>query len=227
MLAPFAVADLAAAAADSDDAAQAAHATELQTQMSVPDTEPFTGLATFVLAAHAFTHGQPGEAAVAAERAADHFGKSGWRLWQGRALALAGRALAGRALAGRALAGRALAGGDQASADHGRALALLDEASELFESLGATTRRQESDAARAALGRRGQRSTRPAVSAIALTAREHEVAVLAANGLAAKDIARQLFIGKRTVETHLANIYLKLGVKSRLELARRLSSLNT
>jgi DNA-binding CsgD family transcriptional regulator len=34
-----------------------------------------------------------------------------------------------------------------------------------------------------------------------------------------------LFIGERTVETHLANAYTKLGVASKLDLVRRASEL--
>ncbi|GIG61240.1 hypothetical protein Lfu02_56120 [Longispora fulva] len=51
-----------------------------------------------------------------------------------------------------------------------------------------------------------------------LTRREQEVMELAVGGASAKDIAERLFIGERTVETHLANIYRKLGVRSRIEL---------
>lgn len=58
-----------------------------------------------------------------------------------------------------------------------------------------------------------------------LTTREHEVARLAVEGHRAADIAARLGIGERTVETHLANAYLKLGVTSKVELARQASRL--
>jgi DNA-binding CsgD family transcriptional regulator len=48
-----------------------------------------------------------------------------------------------------------------------------------------------------------------------LTAREREVALLAANGLTSKDIAARLYLSKRTVDTHLDRIYRKLGVTGR------------
>ena len=54
-----------------------------------------------------------------------------------------------------------------------------------------------------------------------LTKREHEVARLAIEGHRAAAIAARLGIGERTVETHLANVYLKLGVTSKVELARQ------
>lgn len=54
-----------------------------------------------------------------------------------------------------------------------------------------------------------------------LTRREREVAAMAVQGLSARDIGRRLFIGERTAETHIANVYRKLCVASRLELVRR------
>jgi DNA-binding NarL/FixJ family response regulator len=54
----------------------------------------------------------------------------------------------------------------------------------------------------------------------ALTRRELEVARLAAEGLTAAQIGRRLFIGDRTVESHLAGAYSKLGINSRLQLIR-------
>ncbi|HEX2578702.1 MAG TPA: helix-turn-helix transcriptional regulator, partial [Aquihabitans sp.] len=52
-----------------------------------------------------------------------------------------------------------------------------------------------------------------------LSRREREVAVLAAQGLASRVIGERLFVGTRTVESHLARIYAKLGIRSRAELA--------
>jgi DNA-binding NarL/FixJ family response regulator len=54
-----------------------------------------------------------------------------------------------------------------------------------------------------------------------LTRREREVAELAMRGMSAKEIAGRLVLGERTVETHLANIYRKLDVRSRVELMAR------
>ncbi|MCM3925342.1 helix-turn-helix transcriptional regulator, partial [Frankia sp. AiPs1] len=58
---------------------------------------------------------------------------------------------------------------------------------------------------------------------VELTAREREVARLAAQGLRTRDIAGRLRVSPRTVDTHLAHIYGKLGVSSRVELVRLLS----
>lgn len=52
-----------------------------------------------------------------------------------------------------------------------------------------------------------------------LTRREQEVVGLLAHGLTDRDLAQELFISVRTVQTHLAHIYAKLGVHTRTELA--------
>ena len=50
-----------------------------------------------------------------------------------------------------------------------------------------------------------------------LSAREREVLVLASKGLSSKEVADRLFISQRTVQTHLASIYDKLGAKNKTE----------
>jgi DNA-binding NarL/FixJ family response regulator len=50
-----------------------------------------------------------------------------------------------------------------------------------------------------------------------LTPREREVLRLLAEGLAADGIAKELFISKKTVGTHLEHIFTKLGVRSRAQ----------
>lgn len=52
-----------------------------------------------------------------------------------------------------------------------------------------------------------------------LTPRESEVAVLIADGLGNKDIARRLVVSQRTAETHVENILTKLGFTSRGQIA--------
>src|SRR5919108_1550144 len=59
-----------------------------------------------------------------------------------------------------------------------------------------------------------------------LTHREREVMSLTLRGVRAREIGHRLFIGERTVETHVAHAYAKLGVSSRFELLIRLSSKN-
>ena len=52
-----------------------------------------------------------------------------------------------------------------------------------------------------------------------LTSREHEIAVLVAQGLSNREIGKLLFISQATVARHIANIFAKLGVNSRAQLA--------
>jgi DNA-binding NarL/FixJ family response regulator len=56
-----------------------------------------------------------------------------------------------------------------------------------------------------------------------LTRREREVAGMAAAGASSREIAARLVLSVRTVDNHLQNVYSKLGVTSRDELARVLS----
>jgi DNA-binding CsgD family transcriptional regulator len=52
-----------------------------------------------------------------------------------------------------------------------------------------------------------------------LTKREQELAMMAARGLTSKEIAAELVLSVRTVETHLQRSYMKLGIQGRGELA--------
>jgi predicted ATPase/class 3 adenylate cyclase/DNA-binding CsgD family transcriptional regulator len=69
---------------------------------------------------------------------------------------------------------------------------------------------------------RGERR-RPSVGWASLTPAELDVARLVGEGLANKDIAAKLFISPRTVQAHLTHIYAKLGVGSRVGLAREVT----
>jgi DNA-binding CsgD family transcriptional regulator len=53
-----------------------------------------------------------------------------------------------------------------------------------------------------------------------LSAREREVLQLAAEGLTNAEIGKRLDIGKRTVETHRANLIRKLDLKSHADLVK-------
>jgi DNA-binding NarL/FixJ family response regulator len=55
-----------------------------------------------------------------------------------------------------------------------------------------------------------------------LTARELEIARLAARGLRSKEVAAELGIAEGTIKIHLHNVYQKLGVASRVELVNDL-----
>jgi DNA-binding NarL/FixJ family response regulator len=68
------------------------------------------------------------------------------------------------------------------------------------------------------------RRTRPgaadAEGLAALTERELQVAGLVVDRKTNPEIAAELFLSLKTVETHLRNIFRKLSVSSRVELAR-------
>ncbi len=53
-----------------------------------------------------------------------------------------------------------------------------------------------------------------------LTMREREVAVLIAQGKSNAEIAEDLVVSKRTVESHIANILSKLGFTNRAQIVR-------
>jgi len=61
-----------------------------------------------------------------------------------------------------------------------------------------------------------------AAAADGLTQREREVALLVADGLRSREVAERLGIASQTVKSHLKTIFDKLGVRNRVELARRL-----
>ncbi len=57
-----------------------------------------------------------------------------------------------------------------------------------------------------------------------ISSREQEIVYLVLKGLGNRDIAKQLFISPNTVKTHIRNIFRKMGVKSRFELAMTLKN---
>lgn len=70
----------------------------------------------------------------------------------------------------------------------------------------------------------GARPRRPRTSgANALTASERRIAVMAAEGLSNPEIAQALFVTKKTVESHLSNVYRKLDIDSRRHLSAALA----
>ena len=100
---------------------------------------------------------------------------------------------------------------------------MYEEAKTEFRACGALWRLDRArDLERAAHGHGGRTA---ALRGDDLSPRERQVARLAVEGLTAREIGEQLFIGRRTVETHLANVYAKLGVRSKIELAERASEL--
>ncbi len=58
-----------------------------------------------------------------------------------------------------------------------------------------------------------------------ITGRQREILGLLADGFTISQIGRRLAISPRTVETHVANLYRKLSVRTRLQAIARAASL--
>ena len=120
----------------------------------------------------------------------------------------------------RTLAGRALAQaghGDRATGELRRAVAELNEC-------GALRYRNEAERELRKLGHSIHRRTRPGktngVGVASLTERELEIAKLVVDRKTNSEIAAVLFLSPKTIETHMRNIFRKLNVLSRVEVAR-------
>jgi DNA-binding CsgD family transcriptional regulator len=66
----------------------------------------------------------------------------------------------------------------------------------------------------------GPADPRPLVDPGGLTAQQERIARLVAEGATNREIAERLFLSPRTVDHHLRNVFARLGVRSRTELAR-------
>lgn len=203
--ASFALLDLAEAAAEAARGDIAAHAASSLDEITRRiDCGHYQGLARLGAAWAALGSGSPKDAAEPSRDAVDLFGATEWRALQGRAHDALGRGLA--------------------SIDRPAAREALQRAAALFDGCGAIWRRGRALEALSRLGEAGRRAA-AAIGPSSLTPRERQVAALAARGQTAPEIARALFIGERTVESHLARIYVKVGVTSKHELQRRAAEL--
>jgi ATP/maltotriose-dependent transcriptional regulator MalT len=120
----------------------------------------------------------------------------------------------------RVLAGRALAGAGKRD----EAIEQLELAATTFDKHGAERRREEAQRELGKLGRRSYRRSRAGKqdgSGIeTLTERELEVAWLVVDRKTNAQIASELFLSEKTVESHIRHLFQKLGVSSRVEVAR-------
>jgi ATP/maltotriose-dependent transcriptional regulator MalT len=162
-------------------------------------------MADRALAAVAF---EAGDAGIAAERA----------------LASAGLAdevgMPVEAALSRTLAGRALAQAGQRE----RAIAELQHAAAKLHVCGALRYRAAAERELRRFGQHIHRRTRPgktdASGVESLTSRELQIARLVFDRKTNPEIAEALFLSPKTIETHLRNIFRKLDVSSRVEVAR-------
>jgi ATP/maltotriose-dependent transcriptional regulator MalT len=148
-----------------------------------------------------------GDPALAAERA----------LASAEAAGTAGAPI--EAALSRTIAGRALAEAGESD----RAVAELQRAAAALDACGAYRYRQSAERELGKLGRRPHRRTRPGQAHGAgiesLTGRELQVARLVVDRKTNPQIAAELFLSQKTVETHLRNIFHKMGVTTRVALA--------
>ena len=103
-------------------------------------------------------------------------------------------------------------------------MAELEHAVVALEACGAVRFRLEAERELGKLGRRTYRRTRPGKGngdgVESLTQRELELALLVVDRKTNPEIAATLYLSQKTVESHLRNMFRKLGVSSRVELAR-------
>jgi DNA-binding NarL/FixJ family response regulator len=125
----------------------------------------------------------------------------------------------------RTLAGRALAEAGQRD----RAVEELQRAAAAFDGCGARLYRERAERELGKLGRRPHRRTRAGerdgTGLSSLTERELQVARLVVERRTNPQIAAELFLSQKTVESHLRNIFHKLDVSSRVDLARAVEAL--
>jgi DNA-binding CsgD family transcriptional regulator len=202
----FVLIDQAESAADAQDGqAAAAAARHLDDVARIADLKPHRGIAAAAAAWANLAGRQPAAAAAKAAEAVDLLTGTGWRSHLGRAHDILGRSLAAAGRPG--------------------AVTALEQAAAILTGCGAVWRRDRSIQALRRLGSGGRRAAAATLGPASLTRREREVARLAARGMSAKAIAEALFVGERTVESHLSTTYAKLGVDSKLDLVRRAAEL--
>lgn len=103
-----------------------------------------------------------------------------------------------------------------------RAVAELDRLAERASSQGAGTVLELAEQALRALG---FRTWRRGAATTPLTEREQEIVRLVAAGASNPEIAKQLFLSRKTVERHISNVLKKVGARNRADLAARAARL--
>jgi DNA-binding CsgD family transcriptional regulator/tetratricopeptide (TPR) repeat protein len=102
------------------------------------------------------------------------------------------------------------------------AIVVLRGARDRAQALGAAPLRARCESELAACGVRARARGRD--DGFGLTAREQVVARLVAAGRSNREVGEELYLSTKAVEYHLANVFAKVGIRSRHELAGRLSA---
>jgi DNA-binding NarL/FixJ family response regulator len=104
----------------------------------------------------------------------------------------------------------------------------LEEIASAIEAVGAgksvyeERHRRLANARIVGLARRARQTARASAT---LTGRERQTLVLVARGLSTRQIATEISVSERTAETHIANLYRKLGVRTRVQAVNRAHAL--
>jgi DNA-binding CsgD family transcriptional regulator/tetratricopeptide (TPR) repeat protein len=191
-------------AADRPEDARGVAACARETAARLPLVLP-TAMADRAVAAVALDDGNAGTAAGLALRSADALDQVGAPI---------------EAAVSRTLAGRALA----VAGEHDEAVAQLERAVLELDRVGAIRFRAAAERELRKLGRRIHHRTRPGqageTGVASLTERELQVARLIVDHQTNGQIAGQLFLSKKTIESHIRNMFRKLDAGSRAEIAR-------
>jgi len=187
---------------EAEHAAAGAEAVALA--MSLPLAGAWADRAAAAVALHAGDSARAAECALASATAADQ----------------AGAPI--EAALSRTLAGRALA----RAGDRDQAIVELKRAVTALDACGALHYRGSAERELGRLGHRPHRRTRSGrtnrLGIESLTGRELQVARLVVDRKTNPEIASELFLSQKTVETHLSNIFNKMGVATRVALAREI-----
>ena len=185
---------------DAERAAAGAQASAAAVGLRLP-----TAMAQHAAAAVALDAGDPAEAAASALASAALADEVGAPVW---------------AAAARTLAGRALA----QLGERDRAVAELETAAAELQRCGATRYRDAAERELRRLGQHIHRRTRPGkadgTGIESLTERELQISRLVVDRRTNREIAAELYLSQKTIETHLRNIFRKLDADSRVDVAR-------